>query len=318
MRLILAALALASATGAVAQTYPNKPIRYVIPYPPGGGTDTYGRIVADRLADRLGQPVIVNNVAGGSGTVGSDQVRRADADGYTLLFNASLFLLGKNVLKSTPYDPLEDFTALGRMGEAPLLIVSSTRLEATTLAETLKLAREKPNTFNFAVSGMGSAGHLATLEFLRLAKLDLVTIPYKGTAPAMQDVMGGSAQLFIDPLTVLLPQTRGGKLRALAVTSPTRVRQAPDIPSVVEAGMPGLANMVSWWGVWGPKGLPAPIAQRISAALTDAAKAPELVQRAENLGIVPSYMPPAQFVEFMRGDLTRSVALLKGANFQPD
>ncbi len=318
MRRTLAVIALALiAVAAAAQGYPNKPIRLVVPYPPGGGTDALGRIMAERLADRLGVAVVVANVPGGSGTVGSEQVRRAEPDGYTLLFNASLFLLGKHVVKSTPYDPLEDFTALGRVGQAPLLIIASNKVEATTLTDLVKAVRANPAGFNMAISGMGSAGHLGTLEFMRLTGVNLQGIPYKGTAPALADVMGGSVQLMIDSATVLLPQTRGGRVRGIAITGTSRSKVNPDVPTTAEAGMPEL-TIASWYGVWGPKGLPPAITSRIATAIAEGVKQPEFSARIDAAGIVPGYLDPAAFVEFMRADLTKGVNLLKAANFQPE
>lgn len=318
MRKVVVAIVLAVASlGCAAQAYPNKPIRMVLPYPAGGGTDALGRIMAERLADRLGVAVVVTNVAGGSGTVGSEQVRRAEPDGYTLLFNASLFLMGKNVVKSTPYDPLEDFTALGRVGQAPLLIIASTKVEATNLADLVKAVRANPNAFNMALSGLGAAGHLGSLEFMRLTGTKLEAIPYKGTAPALADVMGGSVQLMIDSATALLPQTKGGRVRGMAITSSTRSKANPDIPTTAEAGMPEL-TMASWYGVWGPKGLSPVIASRLATAIAEGVRQPEFAARIDAAGIVPGYLDPLAFVEFMRADLVKSVQLLKAANFQPE
>jgi tripartite-type tricarboxylate transporter receptor subunit TctC len=310
-------LAVLTSVGVSAQTYPNKPIRWVVPYPPGGGTDALGRIVAERMSERLGVSIVVANVAGGSGTVGSDSVRRAEADGYTLLFNASLFLLGKNVVKSTPYDPLDDFTALGRVGLAPLMVVSSNKVEGTNLADAIKAARANPKGHNMALSGLGSAGHLGTLEFLRLANLDLQLIPYKGTAPGLADVMGGNVQFMIDAMTALVPQVRGGRVRGLAVTSATRSKIAPDVPTTAEASMPEL-NIVSWYGVWGPKNLPAPIANRLATAIAEVMVQPEFQAKIDAAGILPGYLDPKAFVEFMRADLSKAVSLLKAANFQAE
>ena len=318
MRKFVAAIVLTLvAMGAAAQAYPNRPIRMVVPYPPGGGTDALGRIMAERLADRLGVAVVVNNVPGGSGTVGSDQVRRAEADGYTLLFNASLFLMGKNVVKSTPYDPLEDFTALGRVGQAPLLVIASSKVEGTTLAEVVKAVRANPAGFNMAISGLGAAGHLGSLEFMRIVGVNLQAIPYKGTAPALADVMGGTVQLMVDAATVLLPQTKGGRVRGLAITSATRSKVNPDIPTTAEAGMPEL-TMASWYGVWAPKGLPPAVASRLAGAVAEGVRQPEFAARIDAVGIVPGYLDPTAFVEFMRADLTKGIGLLKAANFQPE
>lgn len=302
---------------AAAQGYPNRPVRMVLPYPAGGGTDALGRIMAERLSDRLGVPVVVANVPGGSGTVGSEQVRRADPDGYTVLFNASLFLMGKHVVKSTPYDPLEDFTALGRVGQAPLLIIASTKVEGASLAEVVRAVRANPAGYNMAISGLGAAGHLGSLEFMRIAGVSLQAVPYKGTAPALADVMGGSVQLMIDSATALLPQTKGGRVRGLAITSATRSKVNPDIPTTAEAGMPEL-TIASWYGVWGPKGLPPAVANRLATAIAEGVRQPEFASRIDAAGIVPGYLDPAAFIDFMRADLAKGISLLRAANFQPE
>lgn len=316
-KFLVAIALLAGCSLATAQGYPNKPIRMVLPYPAGGGTDALGRITAERLSDRLGVPVVVANIPGGSGTVGSEQVRRSEPDGYTILFNASLFLMGKNVVKSTPYDPLEDFTALGRVGQAPLLIIASSKVEASTLADVVKAVRANPAGFNMALSGLGSAGHLGSLEFMRITGVKLQAVPYKGTAPALADVMGGSVQLMIDSATALLPQTKGGRVRGLAITSSTRSKVNPDIPTTAEAGMPEL-TIASWYGVWGPKALPPAVATRLANAIAEGVKQPEFAARIDAAGIVPGYLDPAAFVDFMRADLAKGISLLKAANFQPE
>ena len=316
-KFLVAIALLAGCSLATAQGYPNKPIRMVLPYPAGGGTDALGRITAERLSDRLGVPVVVANVPGGSGTVGSEQVRRSEPDGYTILFNASLFLMGKNVVKSTPYDPLEDFTALGRVGQAPLLIIASSKVEASTLADVVKAVRANPAGFNMALSGLGSAGHLGSLEFMRITGVKLQAVPYKGTAPALADVMGGSVQLMIDSATALLPQTKGGRVRGLAITSSTRSKVNPDIPTTAEAGMAEL-TIASWYGVWGPKGLPPAVATRLANAIAEGVKQPEFAARIDAAGIVPGYLDPSAFGDFMRADLAKGISLLKAANFQPE
>ena len=203
------------------------------------------------------------------------------------------------------------------MGEAPLLVIASTKVEGQNLADAIKAARANPSGFNMAVSGMGSAGHLGTLEFQRLTNLNLQMIPYKGTAPAVADVMGGSVQFMIDAMTALVPQAKAGRVRGLAVTSAQRSKIAPDIPTTAEAGLPEL-NISSWYGVWGPKGLPPAVAARLATALAEVSKQPEFQARIDQAGIVAGYMDPAAFVAFMRADLVKSVALLKSANFQPE
>ena len=199
--LLSAAGASILAAPALAQGYPDKPIRMIVPYPPGGGTDGLGRITADRLSEKLGQQIVIHNIGGASSTIGSDTVRRADPDGYTLLFNASLFVLGKSVVASCPYDPVTDFTAIAQAGEAPLVLLVNPNVPGTDYKSTIEAIAKEPKKYFFALSSGGSAGHIATLEFLRRTKLPLDTILYKGTAPANADLISGSVQLFMDPWT---------------------------------------------------------------------------------------------------------------------
>jgi tripartite-type tricarboxylate transporter receptor subunit TctC len=319
MKGILAALAVATscAGAAFAQTYPAKPVQWILPYAPGGGTDAIGRIVAEKMSTRLGVPVPVINQAGASGTLGSNAVRRAQPDGYTLLFNASVFMLGRNVVRSTPYDPIADFTPIARIGEVPLIMVANKKVEGATLGEVVRAVRADPNRFNFALSALGSAGHLATLEFMRQADIKVVTVPYRGAAPALPDLISGSVQLMIDPLTVLLPQVNAGQLKAIAVTANERSPLAPDVPTAAESGMPALV-LSSWYGVWGPPNLPRDVVERISAEMGQIAKDPSFVSRLDALGIRPTYMTTEQFVPFMRADTERAVGLLRAANFEPE
>ncbi|BBK30462.1 tripartite-type tricarboxylate transporter receptor subunit TctC [Stella humosa] len=313
----VAVASLVAVGGAAAQTYPTKPIRWILPYPPGGGTDVMGRLVAEAVAPRLGQQVIVVNQSGASGTVGSDAVRRADPDGYTLLFNASIFVLGRNVVKAAPYDPVADFTPVARIGEVPLILLASNGVTGQTIPEIVAAAKANPSGFNFGLSSLGSAGHLATLEFIRLAGTRIETIAYRGASPALTDLVAGNVQLMIDPITTLLPQAQAGRAKAVAVTAAARSPLAPDVPTTAEAGMPGLV-LASWYGVWGPKGLPPAVVARVSAAMADAAKDPAFIAKLATYGIQPTYMGPAEFPGFMQADIDRSIALLRAAGFQPE
>ena len=237
------------------QGYPNKPLKMVVPYPPGGGTDGLGRITAERLAEKLGQQIIVQNIGGASSTVGSDTVRRAEPDGYTILFNASLFVLGKTIMPTCPYDPQTDFRPIAQAGEAPLVLLVNLNVPGTDYASTMAAIAKEPKKYFFALSSGGSAGHIATLEFLKKTKLPLDTILYKGTAPANADLLSGSVQLFMDPWTALLPLATSGKARGLFVTSKERTKLAPDIPTSAEVGLKDF-NIGSWYGVWAPKDTP--------------------------------------------------------------
>jgi tripartite-type tricarboxylate transporter receptor subunit TctC len=199
----------------------------------------------------------------------------------------------------------------------PMIMVANKKVEGATLGEVVRAVRADPNRFNFALSALGSAGHLATLEFMRQADIKVVTVPYRGAAPALPDLISGSVQLMIDPLTVLLPQVNAGQLKAIAVTANERSPLAPDVPTAAESGMPALV-LSSWYGVWGPLNLPRDVVERISAEMGQITKDPSFVARLDALGIRPTYMTTEQFVPFMRADTERAVGLLRAANFEPE
>jgi len=315
--LLSAAGASILAAPALAQGYPDKPIRMIVPYPPGGGTDGLGRITADRLSDKLGQQIVIHNIGGASSTIGSDTVRRADPDGYTLLFNASLFVLGKSVVASCPYDPQTDFTAIAQAGEAPLVLLVNPNVPGTDYKSTIEAIAKEPKKYFFALSSGGSAGHIATLEFLRRTKLPLDTILYKGTAPANADLISGSVQLFMDPWTALLPLAKAGKARALFVTSRERTELAPDIPTTNEVGLKDF-NISSWYGVWAPKGTPQPIVERLNAEVNKSLADPAVKARIADLGGTPLSLSSAAFAKFLADETDKWGKVVKFSGAKPD
>ena len=305
------------AAPAIAQAYPNKPIQMIVPYPPGGGTDGFGRLTSDVLSEKLGQQIVIRNIGGASSVTGSDTVRRADLDGYTLLFNASLFVLGKYVVASCPYDPQADFRPIAQAGEAPLVLLVNLNVPGTDYASTMEAIGKEPKKYFFALSSGGSAGHVATLEFLRRTKLPLDTVLYKGTAPANADLLGGSVQLFMDPWTALLPLARAGKARALFVTSKARTALAPDIPTTEEVGLKDF-NISSWYGVWAPRGTPDPIVERLAVAMNEVGKDKGFIAKCGSLGLVPTARGPQEFAAFIKGEVDTNTALLRDAGYKPE
>jgi tripartite-type tricarboxylate transporter receptor subunit TctC len=305
------------AAPALAQSWPHQSIRMVIPYTPGGATDAMARLAAQKLAERLGVNVTPENRAGGNGTVGGMAVVQAPADGGTILFTASIHVMARQVMKAPPYDPLVDFTPVARVGRGPLLLVAPPRLAERSIAEVVAAARREPAKWTFATSSLGSAGHLATLEFNRLAGLDIPIAPYRGSAPGLADVAAGNVQLMLDPILATLPLARGGQVKALAITTAARSAIAPDIATTAEAGMPGL-EFASWYGIWGPKGLPREIVGRINAEMQQVMADPAVVRRLTDLGFEPVAESPEAFASFIEGDVARNAALLRAANFQPE
>lgn len=313
---ILALLLLAS--GAMAQSWsPARPIRWVIPWPPGGATDAMARITAQKLAEKLGVQITPENRAGGNGTVGSEIVRNAAPDGTTLLFSASIHVMLNRVLRAAPFDPVADFTPVARVGQGPLLVMVNNDVPGATITELVAAIRAAPDRFTFSTSSLGAAGHLALVEFNRLAGVEVVIAPYRGTAPSLTDLMGGRIQLTIDAILAGLPHVQGGRVRALAVTAAARSAAAPAIPTAAEAGMPGL-EFFSWYAVWGPRGLPEPIVARINAVLQEGMREPDVTARLTALGFEPVAESPGEFARYIAADVARNTALLRRANFQPE
>lgn len=317
LRLLALLVASFLAAPSMAQDWPNRAIRMVVPYPAGGPADFMGRLAAQKLQDKFGVTVVVENRSGASGTIGAEMVRQAPADGYTLLAAPSVHVLGRQVVKAVPYDPVGDFTPVARYGEGPLLVLANpAAVKGKTIAEALTEIRKKPDDFRFGLSALGAANHLALLEFNKLAKLDLQIIPYRGSAPALTDLLGGQVQLMIDPIITAMPLVQGGQLKALAVASAKRSSAMPDIPTAAESGLPGL-EFSSWYGVWGPKGLPKEIVTRINAALTEAMAEPAVIEKLKGLGFEPVTSTADEFQRFITDDLARNSALLASINFQP-
>ena len=241
---------------AVAQTYPNRTVSVVVPYPAGGSVDGVARIITQKLNESLGQHFIVDNRAGGAGgVVGANYVAKAEPDGATLLLTASIHVITPFLYKNIPYDVVKDFTPITLIATGPLLVSTSPKVPADNLKEFFDLVRKDPSKFTFATSSFGSAGHLAIELLKRDAGVDTLVIAYKGAGPALNDLMAGQVQLMVDPMLSSLPLAQGKAIKALAVTSAKRLASAPEIPTVAESGMTGF-EFVSWYGLWAPKNLP--------------------------------------------------------------
>jgi tripartite-type tricarboxylate transporter receptor subunit TctC len=297
--------------------WPSRPVRVIVPFTPGGATDGMARVTAAKLTEKLGQPFVVENRPGANGAVGGIFVSQAAADGYTFCFSASIQAMARLVMRNPGYDPITDLLPVARVGEGPLLLVLNGARPQQTLAEVVAAARANPRDWSFAVSSLGAAGHLATIEFIRQVGVDITQVPYRGTAPALTDVVAGNVQMMFDPILATLPQVRTGRVRGLAITAPTRSQAAPEIPTAAEAGMPGL-DIQSWWGLWAPRNLPPEIIARIGAALTPGMFEPDVLARVGTLGITPKAEIGADFAAFIQRDFTRSQELLRIANFQPE
>ncbi|NVO14443.1 MAG: tripartite tricarboxylate transporter substrate binding protein [Rhodoplanes sp.] len=294
----------------------KRPIRLVVPFAAGGGVDVFARLLAEKLKEKSGLTVVVENRAGANGSIGGSAVRIAEPDGTTLLFSAATHVMAKQVMRSPPYDPVTDFTPVARVGEAPMLVVMAPNLPFKTIAEVVADARQRPDKWTFATSALGAPGHLATVAFNKLAGLNLTIAPYRGTAPGLTDVAAGHVQLMIDPVLALLPMARSGHVKPLAVTARKRVALAPEIPTAAESGMPGL-EYASWYGVWGPKGLPGDAVAWLNKACGAAAVELGASGRLAELGIEPVTGTPEEFAQFIAEDVQRNTELLRSVNFEP-
>jgi tripartite-type tricarboxylate transporter receptor subunit TctC len=289
--LIVALLALPSA--ALAQQYPSKPIRIVVPFAPGGGSDFIARFMAQRLTAGLGQQVIVENKPGAGGMLGIEQGVKAPADGYTLTLIASSYTVNPSIYKFS-FDPVSDITPIIQLSQGPLLIVSKPSLPVKSAKELIDLAKAKPGQLNFASSGQGSVIHMATELFQSMAGIKMNHIPYKGTGPALTDTLGGQTDVFFSSTATAVPHVQSGKLKAIAVTSAKRIPALPDVPTVAESGLPGY-DVILWHGLIGPKGLPRPIVDRINSEASKSLKTKETADQLQQDGVAPAGGTPEQF-----------------------
>jgi tripartite-type tricarboxylate transporter receptor subunit TctC len=310
-------VSMAAAIPAQAQAkYPAQTIKLIVPFAAGGGVDAYARILAQQIKEKRKIDMIVENRPGANGTVGGISVARAEPNGYNLLFSASTHVMARQVMLNAPYDPVNDFTAIARVGEAPMLVVMNPRRPQKNIAEVVADMKANPEKWEFGVAALGAMGHLATIGFGHLGNVKLTIVPYRGTAPALNDVAGGHAQLLIDPIIALLPMAQSGDVKALAITTAKRSKLAPQIPTAAEAGMPGL-EFASWYGVWGAKSLPKDIVIAVNAMFNEAVEGVAASGRLDTLGIEPVTETPEEFAAYIERDVKRNSELLKAADFQP-
>ncbi|MDB5413511.1 MAG: hypothetical protein JWR10_1846 [Rubritepida sp.] len=311
-------LAVPFAAPALAQAaWPTRPVRVVVPFAAGGSVDVMARVIAQRMQERTGQAFTVENRTGANGTIGGIAVSSATPDGYTLLISASVQTIARLVMRNPGYDPLTDLKPIARTGEGPCLIAMNPNRPQTTMAEVKAAAVANPRDWAFGVSALGSAGHLTTIEFVRQIGADVTLVPYRGTTPALADLMGGSIGIQADPMLAKLPPVRAGNLRGLALTAPRRNAAAPDLMTTAEAGFPSV-DAQSWWVIWAPARLPETIAARI-AEETQAIMGEQAVQaRLAGLGIVPLFETGPALDTYIQRDFEKAEMLLRIARVQPE
>ncbi|UCU99687.1 Bug family tripartite tricarboxylate transporter substrate binding protein [Acidovorax radicis] len=312
LRTAFGAATLAMAASGFAQSYPSKPVRVVIPFPPGGTLDTVGRMLAQKLGEQMGQNFIVENKPGGNGVIGGDTVAKAPADGYTLLFNASTFTTAPMTMKAVPYSVNKDFAPVALVAKAPLSVAINKKLPVTDIKSLLAYAKANPGKMTFAVGSIGSAGHLSTELLKRAGNLDYLIVPYKGTAPAFQDLIGGQIDGFIDPILGSLQYHKSGMLRVVAVTSAQRAASLPDVPTVAET-IPGY-EFYSWYGLWGPAKLPADITQRLNTEVNKALA--EMGPKLKEQGLLTTPGSVEDFAKFQHSDMERSQKIVTEGNIR--
>ncbi|MDP2008410.1 MAG: tripartite tricarboxylate transporter substrate binding protein [Rubrivivax sp.] len=310
-RLVATAL-LAFAGAAFAQAgYPNRPVTLVVPFPPGGGTDTGARLIAQKLAAKWGQPVVVENKGGAAGQIGADLVAKAKPDGYTLLMgNIGTQAINPALYKKLPYDPDKAFAPISLVAELPLAMMVNPEVPAKTPAEFIALARSQPGRLSYSSSGAGGAPHLAAEMFKLATKTFIVHVPYRGGGPAVQDLLAGHVQLSFMTVLEASGHIKAGKLRALAVTSSKRVSALPDVPALTEGAVPGF-NSISWIGLLAPAATPRDIVEKISADVRDIIASDEVKGRLTELGGVPRANTPAQFTEMIEADRKRYAQIIR-------
>jgi tripartite-type tricarboxylate transporter receptor subunit TctC len=302
---------------AEAQSYPVKPIRIVIPYPPGGGTDIVIRAVSGRLSEKLGQPVVVDNRGGATGTIGSEAVAHAAPDGYTLLAhtNAGITIL-PHLNKALPYDPIRDFAPVTLAASSPYLFVVNPKIAATTVAQLIALAKARPGELNYASSGNGASTHLAGLLFCQMAGVKMVHIPYKGSGPATTELLAGQVQMRFSSIPPVLPHVRSGRLRALAVTSAQRFSLLPDVPTVADT-VPGF-EVESWYGVFAPARTPPAIIKRLNTEFAAALGSPDVKALLATDGSVVVASSPERFGAIVRAEYARWAPVVKESGAKID
>ena len=304
--------------GSFAQAaYPNKPIKFIVGFAPGGATDLIGRLMAKKMGDALGQPIIIENKGGASSNIGADAVAKSAPDGYTFYVNAITNAINASLFAKLPFDFEKDFEPVALFALVPNILVVHPSVKANNLKEFIELARANPGKLAYASSGNGTSIHLSGELFKIMAKVDLLHVPYKGSAPAVTDLLGGQVQAMFDNMPSSLPHVKSGKLRALAVTTKQRSPSAPDVPTMDEAGVPGF-DVSSWFGLMAPKSTPREIVARMNLEANKALNSAEIKERFLELGAVPAPMSAEAYGEYIRAEIKKWAEVVKVSGAKSD
>ncbi len=314
---LLIAITSSWATESRAQNFPSKSVRLIVPFPPGGPADVLGRLYAEKLSAAWSQPVIVENRAGAAGNIGSDMTAKAAPDGYTLLLIASSHVINSALYDKLPYDPIKDFTPISQVAYYSLVLVAHPSVPAQSLSELVALAKAQPGKLALVSAGNGTPTHLTAELFRTAAQIDFLHVPYKGAAPATNDLLAGQGQLMFNNPVSALPHVTAGKLKALAVTGTQRSALAPDIPTIAESGYPGF-EAGTWYAFLAPAGLPPEILKKLSTDIVAITKQDDLKARLAKMGIEALGSTPEQLSEVMQADLVKWSAVIRNANIKPD
>lgn len=320
IRFLLAACLCGLPLSGIAQVsdYPKRPLRMVVPYPPGGSTDIVGRLVATKLSEALGQQVVVDNRPGAGGNLGTDIVAKAPADGYTLLISSVTTLaIGASLYAKLPYDTTRDLEPVALVGSVPFVLLANASLPVSSIRDLVALAREKPGTLNFGSAGVGTSAHLAGELFKSLAAIDMVHVPYKGNAAAIADLIGGQIQLMFDFLPSAVPFIKSGKVKALAITPARRSPSLPEIPTIAESGVPAY-DMLSYFGVLVPAKTPAAIVARLNAEINKMSSLPDVKERYAREGVDPTHTTPEAFQSYLQTEIVKWAKVVKEKGIRAD
>ena len=308
---------MASATSANAQSYPNKPVRLMVGYAPGGLTDGVARTLAPRLSEILGQQVVIENRGGGGSTIGTDVVAKAQADGYTLLISDQALISNASLFQKLPYDTLKDLQPVALVGVATSVIVVHPSISVRDLKELIALAKSKPGVLNYASGGTGTLTHLAGELFKQVAGVDIMHVPYKGTGPGVVDLLGGQVPMMFSSIGPVAQHIKSGKVIAVAVTGESRSPALPDVPTLAELGL-APATVVGYWGMMAPAGTPREIMDKLNKAVNDTVKRPDIYQRLADQGVEPTGGTSSGYEKILRTEIPKWAAVIKRANIKID
>jgi tripartite-type tricarboxylate transporter receptor subunit TctC len=304
--------------GPALAAWPDRPIRLIVAFPPGGGTDIVARLLVPELSRRLGQPITIDNRGGAGGNIGTDAVAKSPPDGYTLLMgNIAPNAINASTFRHLPYDPEKDFSPISLVAVTPNILVVNPSVAVNSVAELIALAKAKPGSMNYPSAGRGTSSHLAGELFNTMAKTEMVHVPYKGGGPAFNDLLGGQVQLFFATMPAAMPFVKAGKLRPLAVTSSQRSTTLPNLPTISESGLPGY-SAVTWYGLLAPKGTPPEVVQRLNREINEILRLPATNEQLVAQGFEPAGTSPAEFAAFIGSEIVKWGKVVKAAGITPE